>query len=242
MELVLKLHEVLMCGVRGKEKNPGRVREKQVFVGRPPRYIPPPPEALSLCLSSFIDFIRSDNALDPLVRVFVAHYQFEAIHPFLDGNGRVGRVLLSLCARHWIGLSLPWLYMSEFFDENRTEYFERLMRVSTHGDWSAWIEFCLLGTIEQAKKATATSASLVELRRAMYERIPPSPRLPKIVESFFNETLVVRIAPLARCHGVRYHTAKADVDKLVEAGILQPLPDSRPKAFYVRELFDIVYG
>ncbi len=138
LTLMLELHETLMRGVRGKDKDPGKLRERQVFVGRPARYIPPPPEHLSSCLSSLVDFMRSDNDLDPLVRVFVVHYQFEAIHPFMDGNGRVGRLLLSLCARHWLQLSLPWLYMSEFFERNRDDYVSHLFRVSSNGEWDAF--------------------------------------------------------------------------------------------------------
>lgn len=241
LDLILTLHHILMRGVRGKDKEPGKIREKQVFVGRPPRYIPPPPACLASCLSSLIEFMQSDNDLDPLVRVFVVHYQFEAIHPFMDGNGRVGRLLLALCARHWIPLGLPWLYMSEFFERNRDDYFSRMFRVSSNGEWDEWIEFCLNGAIEQATEAIARSRKLQDVRDSYQERLGNRGRLNLIVDMLLDWP-VLSFSQVAQQFGKSKQTARHDIKELCDLGILTELAGCYPKAFAASEIMEAAYG
>ncbi len=156
--LVLELHERLMTGVRGGYAAPGEFRRSQNWIGRAgatlaqASYVPPPPDALGQCLSSWEKFLH-DRVLPPLIHVALAHYQFEAIHPFLDGNGRVGRLMitLELCERKI--LPAPLLYLSAFFDATRADYYDGLRGVSEKGDWSGWIEYFLNGVARQAEDA-----------------------------------------------------------------------------------------
>jgi len=115
LRLARELHAILMAGVRGSDQRPGEFRKIQNQIGSPARFVPPPPENLDETLDAFEKYLHSDDGFDPLVRAFFAHYQFEAIHPFRDGNGRVGRLLLSLMIAEWCELSSQWLYMSPFF-------------------------------------------------------------------------------------------------------------------------------
>ena len=180
---------------------------------------------------------------DPLVDAFVMHYQFEAIHPFEDGNGRVGRLLLTLMIASWCGLANQWLYMSAYFDDNKDEYMSRLLRISTHNDWEGWIRFCLHGVIEQAKDAEHRCDRLLQLSTDFKERVNTlagSWRLQSIVDHLFLVP-AVRIPSLAARLEVTYPTARADVEKLVSAGILLELPDGVPKTYYAPEILNITF-
>jgi Fic family protein len=112
-----------------------------------------------------------DDRFDPLVRAFIVHYQFEAIRPFGDGNGRIGRVILSLMVANWCKLSRPWLYMSAFFERFKDEYVENLFRVSPEGAWEKWIEFCLNGSVQRANDAASRCDKLRKLKDQMLERV-----------------------------------------------------------------------
>lgn len=135
LRLIRELHKVLMDGVRGSASQPGAFRRGPVQIGRPARFIPPPASYLAELLDSYERYLHQDKQYDPLVEAFLAHYQFEAIHPFFDGNGRVGRLLLAITIAEWCQLSDQWLYMSAFFDNHEDEYIDRLFRISTAGDW-----------------------------------------------------------------------------------------------------------
>lgn len=240
--LVRELHRILMEGVRGSDSNPGSFRACQVQIGRPPRFVPPPPFYLSELLDDFEAVARSDQRMvDPLVDAFLMHYQFEVIHPFEDGNGRVGRLLLALMITRWCGLANQWLYMSAYFDDNKDEYMERLLRVSTHNDWSGWIRFCLIGVVEQAKDTERRCDRLVQLSTMYKERVKTlagSWRLQSIVDHLFLVP-AVRIPSLVDQHGVSYPTAKADVEKLASVGILQEIAGTSPRTFFAPEILEI---
>ncbi|MGD8454043.1 MAG: Fic family protein [Phycisphaerae bacterium] len=239
--LILALHRVLLEDVRGEDRSPGQFRQKQVHVGTDRRYNPPPPEEIPRCLANLEQYLLSEDQPDPLLRAFIAHYQFEAIHPFLDGNGRIGRVVLSLTVYKWLGLSRPWLYLSEFFERHRDDYVTRLFRVSTHGEWEEWVEFCLKGTIEQTLTSIKRCNELRALRRK-YLATPGAqgPRMSRIIERLFSSPLL-RIVDVKNDFSVSYATAKADVRKLVEEGILDVLPDTYPKAFIAPRIVEIAY-
>ena len=244
---VRQMHEVLMTGVRGRDRHPGRFREIQAVIGRSRsdrRFVPPPPDRLGECLDAFGDYLAAPaRRFDPLVDAFVAHYQFETIHPFEDGNGRVGRLLLAVCFPRWGCLTKPWLYMSPFFEAHREEYVNGLSDVSSRGDWDGWIELCLRGVVEVADDTIDRCARLRALREDFTGRMKDgggSTRLLEITDRLF-EAPFVRITNLADGLGIAYSTAKLDCEKLVRAGILAELPKVRPKTYYSPEVFDLAY-
>jgi Fic family protein len=238
--VIKEMHADLMKGVRGKHKAPGEFRTAQVQIGTSGRFIPPPANEIERLMSNLEVYINGTNCgMQPLVRSFIAHYQFETIHPFLDGNGRIGRALLALMTYSWFGHSAPWLYMSAFFERHREEYMDMLYRVSIEGAWTAWIEFCLRGTLLQAKDAIRRCIEFDRLKKEYHERVKdhsPTPRTHQLVESLFIEP-IVRIPELAKTLGVTYPTAKVDTEVLKRAGILTDIPDLRPKTLYCPEIF-----
>lgn len=149
MRLLNETHARLMRGVRGAEKLPGEVRRSQNWIGgsRPGNaaYLPPPPHALGDVLGAFEKYLHADDSLPPLVRAGLLHVQFETIHPYLDGNGRIGRLLVTLLLEHWKLLTKPLLYLSLFFKRHREEYYRRLDAVRTLGDWEGWLDLFLDG-------------------------------------------------------------------------------------------------
>ncbi|MEZ4601429.1 MAG: Fic family protein [Syntrophotaleaceae bacterium] len=241
--LIRELHKILLDGVRGSDSEPGEFRRVQVQIGRPPRFVPPPHHFLKDLLDDFEKYLHSEKQYDPLVESFISHYQFETIHPFRDGNGRVGRLLLSLTIAEWCNLSSQWLYMSSYYDSNKDEYIDRLFNVSSKGDWKGWIEFCLKGVVETAKDTEGRCDKLLKLGHSYKERINEvggSYRLQMILDDLFISP-VVTIPWIAKKHDVTYPTAKSDVDKLLSAGILIEFSDAPQKTFYSPEIVQITY-
>lgn len=242
--LLKDLHKTLLHGVRGSTRNPGEFRKHQVHLGSNRRYVPPPHQEAETAMSNWEKYCNnSDDNFDPLVRCFITHYQLEAIHPFGDGNGRIGRVVLSLMVYRWCELEMPWLYLSPYFERYKDEYIDNLFKVSSEGAWAQWIEFCLRGVIDQAKKAVDQCRDLQSLREDMHKRTKGDggTRIHAIIEGLF-EAPIVRIADLARKHEVRYPTAKSDVTYLAEKGILADLPNCSVKTFFAPEIFSIAYA
>jgi Fic family protein len=167
MRLLSQTHQRLMRGVRGAEKRPGEVRLSQNWIGgsRPGNamYVPPPPHALGEVLSAFERYLHGDDALPPLVRAGLLHVQFETIHPYLDGNGRIGRLLVTLLLEHWKLLTKPLLYLSLFFKRHRDDYYRRLDAVRVDGDWEGWIDFFLDGVATIADEAVISARELFAL-------------------------------------------------------------------------------
>jgi Fic family protein len=244
LRLIKELHKTLLTGVRGRDRTPGEFRRTQVAIGTDHRFIPPPPEHVWECLDPFEKYLHlAERKHDSLVDCFLVHYQFETIHPFNDGNGRVGRLFLALMLKQRCALSKPWLYMSEYFEKNREEYIERLFNVSATGDWDRWIEFCLRGIVSQAKQTIERCERIRTIREAFTKKmheVGGSVRLAKIVDDVFQSPFL-RIADLARRLGVTYPTANADVKRLVQVGILQPLSGISPKTYYAPEVFGVAY-
>lgn len=208
------------------------------------RYRPPPPEAIADCLDDLEKYIhREHSGFDGLVDCFLCHYQFEAVHPFIDGNGRVGRLLLAIMMQQRLGMSKPWLYMSEYFERFKEDYITLLFNVSAKGEWTAWVEYCLRGTLQQAKETIARCEKLRSLRERFMTQIAESGgsvRLNQIVEAIFHSPFI-RVVDLPDRLGVTYPTAKADVERLVDASILRALPDTYPKTYCAPELFAVSY-
>ena len=243
LRLIKETHAKLLTGVRGRDKRPGQFRDKQVHIGSDRRYIPPPPTMLAKCLEDFESFLHNHGGrYTPLVLAYLVHYQFEAIHPFLDGNGRIGRVLLSLTTYLWHGHAMPWLYMSAFFDRYKDEYQENLFRVSTHGDWDRWIEYCLRGTVSQCKDAIRRCEALNQLQSELHQKGDElSPRMRKIIDCLFDSP-VFRVSDIKKMCGTSMPTARADVQQLVDAGIIEHLRGRRPMTFFTPGILDIAYS
>ena len=245
LNLIRLIHKELLAGVRGSRRDPGNFRRSQVHIGSDRRFIPPPPNEIMPCLDNFEKAIHREKVIDSLIFSFMTHYQFETIHPFLDGNGRVGRLLLSLMIYSQCNLQKPWLYLSAFFDRYKDEYINLLFKVSATGNWSDWIRFCLRGTIEQSKDSIKRFDELVQLRNQYQECLKQSGgnvRLNQIIEHLF-ESPAINIPFLAKLCDVSYHTARSDIDRLVNVGILHQSDISkRPKIYFAPHILEIVFG
>jgi Fic family protein len=169
MRLLNDAHRRLMHGVRGASRQPGEVRRSQNWIGgsRPSNavHVPPPPQALADLLGALESYIHTADALPKLVRVGLAHVQFETIHPYLDGNGRIGRLLITLLLEHWGLMKAPLLYLSLFFKRHRDEYYRRLNTVRTGGDWEGWTDFFLDGVATIADEAVGSAQELFAVRQ-----------------------------------------------------------------------------
>lgn len=244
LRLIRSMHAELLFGVRGRDRSPGNFRRVQVYIGSSHRFIPPPPHVVPELLDNFEKYLNvQSSSFDTLVDAFVAHYQFETIHPFLDGNGRVGRLLLAITFQRRCGLTKPWLYLSEYFEAHRDEYIERLFNVSAQGDWEGWLRFCLLGVRQQALDAIQRCDLLRDIKNKyakLLDETDGSVRLNQIVEGLFYSPYI-QVAELAKRLSVSYPTAKSDVERLVNVGILDELPNASPKTFYAPDIYDVAY-
>jgi Fic family protein len=200
-------------------------------------FVPPSVHDMKECLTQFEKYLHADSPLPPLVRLALIHQQFEAIHPFLDGNGRIGRLLLSLLLCHEKLLTRPLLYLSAFFEKHRNAYYESLLNVSLKGQWEEWILFFLQGVREQAQDALSRSQSLMSLRtqyRKKFETARSSALLLKLVDNLFVHP--VTTLPLeAKRLGVTHRTASQNVVKLQRAGILKQVPGRRRNRLFIAE-------
>jgi Fic family protein len=175
LRLLHEAHRRLMRGVRGQHKQPGEIRRSQNWIGgtRPGNaaFVPPPPEEVPALLDNLEKYLHAEDPLPPLVRIGLAHVQFETIHPYLDGNGRIGRLLVTLLLEHWKLLKAPLLYLSLFFKRHRAEYYRRLSDVRRSGDWESWTDFFLEGVATIADEAVATARDVFALVSADRQRV-----------------------------------------------------------------------
>lgn len=192
-------------------------------------------------LSDFEKYLHTEDDYDPLVKAFMAHYQLEAIHPFGDGNGRVGRLLLSLTIAEWCKLSGQWLYMSAYFERNKNDYMDYLKSVSTHGNWEGWIEFCLEGVVDQANDAGKRCDKLLAQYKDFHQRLKQgSLRLAKIIDGLF-ESPVISVLTIKNKFNVSHPTARADLKKLESMGILVELNGMGRITYYCPEVYRVTY-
>ena len=244
LRLIREMHQNLLTGVRGNDKAPGDFRRIQVAIGSNHRFVPPPADVLPECLKHFEISMHTKSPYDPLVDCYLTHYQFETIHPFMDGNGRVGRLLLAVMMQKKCSLSKPWLYLSEYFEKHRDEYFQRLFEVSTAARWAEWAEFCIRGTIAQASSAIDRCDKLRAIRENYLQRLADvggNVRLNQIVENLFYSPYV-QVTDVVTRLNVTYPTAKADLDRMVKAKILKHLPNAHQKTYYAPEVFDAAFA
>lgn len=176
--VIKELHRILLDSVRGQNKAPGEFRRGQVHIGRPgspieeATFVPPPPQEISRLFSNMEKYLHSTEVIDPLVQIAIVHYQFEAIHPFNDGNGRVGRLLVPLFLYEKKITKYPNIYVSEFLEEHRSDYYNILRDVSESGDWINWIKFFLVAVREQTKITYERVQKIESLYKSLKERLP----------------------------------------------------------------------
>ncbi len=251
LPLLRAAHRILLTGVRGDYATPGDFRRSQNWIGSPgctldeATYVPPPPERMWECLDPLEKFLHTDRALPPLIAIACLHYQFEAAHPFVDGNGRVGRLLVTLLMVDWGLLSDPLLDLSAYIEPRRDEYYERLLAVSTKGDWIGWIGFFLTAVERQAADAVARALRLQLLRDEFRSRVATarsSGLLGLLVDALFD-TPAITIPRAAKLLGVTHRAARLNIDKLVEAAILTEVGNrARNKLFLAGDVLDAVEG
>ena len=246
MRLLSGTHERLMRGIRGADKLPGEVRRSQNWIGgsRPGNatFVPPPPYLLGDVLTDFERYLHDDEALPPLVRAGLLHVQFETIHPYLDGNGRIGRLLVTLLLEHWQLLTKPLLYLSLFFKRHREEYYRRLNAVRVEGDWEGWLDFFLDGVATIADEAVASARELFALVAADRARLL-SQESTSVAGLRLFELLprhpVVTVATVMRLVGTTRPTAGRAIESLAEAGILvETTGKRRDRSFVYRAYLD----
>jgi Fic family protein len=238
LRLVRELHAKLMTDVRGNQATPGEFRRTQNWIGPPgcalseATYVPPPPPEMMKALDSWEKFLH-DTSLPPLVHVALAHYQFEAIHPFLDGNGRVGRLLITLLLVERAILPAPLLYLSAFFEATRREYYEGLLGVSRRGQWVPWLQYFLNGVARQSEdalgRAARINARLDEWRRALPG---PASKVAVPLVDLLAENPYWTVKGIAKRLRVAFTTAQRAVDRLEAASVLIRTTDARRNRVY----------
>ncbi len=235
------LHSILLSSARGHHKNPGSFRRDQVYIGKQglgiehASYVPPLPMFIPELFSNFENYINSDNEKDKLVQIAIAHYQFEAIHPFMDGNGRIGRLLISLMLYEKKLLTFPFIYLSEFFEEHRQEYYDLLRGVSESNDWGSWVLFFLNGLDIQAVKAQETTKKILDLHSSVNEQIIPfnSRFSHDFLEALFTNPFFTSPVIKKMAHIENSKTLFDLIAKFLKAGIISDItPDKKRNKIY----------
>jgi Fic family protein len=248
LRLIRDLHRWLMKGVRGHDRHPGEFRTYQNFIGASSgaeaTYVPPPVPQMHELLDDLERFLHED-VLRPLVQAAVAHYQFEAIHPFGDGNGRVGRLLVPLFLKDRGLLPQPLLYLSAYFERNRSDYYEKLLRVSTHGDWNGWIHYFLVGVSQQAQEAADLADKLLELHGRHREELQAkhvTANVLALIDALFENPLIYTSRAEALLD-VSAPTARAAIQTLEQEGILQQITKRNWRKIYrANEIYELLRG
>lgn len=234
--LLKETHAILMEGVRGQEKNPGEFRCSQNWIGgkgstlRNAKYIPPSPDDMTEAMSDLEKYINADDRLDGLIRAALIHYQFETIHPFLDGNGRIGRLLITLFLMEKKILTTPALYISYFLKKNRVEYYDRMTEVRSKGNYEQWVKFFLQALAESAKDAIAAIDELTALHDKNVDLVAGMGRASKnamLVFRYLEANPIIEIGKTAEALGITFGTASNAVERLSSAGILEQTTTGR---------------
>jgi Fic family protein len=238
LRLICEIHEKLLTGVRGSERSPGKVRHTQNWIGSPginglasATYVPPPPQEMSEALANLEKYFHDKKFMPLLIKVGLVHAQFETIHPFLDGNGRIGRLLITflLCEKRI--LKLPLLYLSYYFKRYRLEYYNRLQAIRDKGDWEGWLKFFLRGVYEVAKEGTETARKIVNLREEHRAKITTklgrsaSKALLLLEMLYFRPIISVHTVMEAR--KLTYANANKPIKDLCNLGLLEEITGQR---------------
>lgn len=250
LDLIKNAHKSLMADVRGQEKTPGKFRIVQNWIGAEGSkiedaiFVPPPPHCLEDLLLDIEKFIRSPPpGIPPIVQCAFVHYQFEAIHPFADGNGRIGRLLIPLLLAERRVLSRPMLYLSAYFEANRSEYYRQLLSVSQKSTWEEWLAFFLKGVIKQSSDAVKNIRKLMELRTKYEEKLKqkkaPSKAIILTENLFANPIVTVNMAK--KYLDLTYPAARGAIEYLKNMGILSEMGHrERDRRFYAKEILQIL--
>jgi Fic family protein len=246
MRLLGKTHERLMRVVRGTEKRPGEVRRSQNWIGgsRPGNaaYVPPPPHVLGEVLGAFEKYLHADDTLPLLVRAGLLHVQFETIHPYLDGNGRIGRLLVTLLLEHWKLMTKPLLYLSLFFKRHRDDYYRRLNAVRIDGDWEGWLDFFLDGVATIADEAALSARDLFALVAAHRSRVLAHHGMSVVALRLFEllpRHPVLTVAAVMKLMETTKPTAGRAIELLVAAGVLiETTGKKRDRSFVYQSYLD----
>ncbi len=252
--LIRDAHRQLLQGLnegRGANKWPGEYKIHQNWIGgtkqiETARFVPPPPERTQACMDQLEKYInrRADEPADKLLDLAIVHYQFETIHPFADGNGRIGRMLITLMALQSGLLDLPLLYLSPYLDAHKNEYVDRMYNVSTKSQWEEWIAFFLEAITETCKAATITIDQLNALQMQYRQRatsVGRSAKLVQITDQLF-ESPYLTVPRTQERFGVTYRAAQMMLEKLKTAGILREIAGTHPKYYYAPEVIAISKG
>lgn len=231
LRLIKEIHEILLKDVRGSEKSPGEFRRSQNWIGpggctlTTATFVPPPVPEMIEAMNQLETFIHENDELPPLIKIGLIHAQFQTIHPFLDGNGRMGRLLITfwLCQQNILGS--PLLYLSYYFKMNRIEYYDRLMEVRKTGDWEGWIKFFLRGIIFVSDESTNTAKEILKIKDEHVAMVNGGVRNPanglKLLENLFEHPIIT-IKKVEEFLGVTHPTASTIVNEFCNLGILKP--------------------
>lgn len=235
LRLLREVHERLLATGRGSEKQPGEFRRSQNWIGTPgctlafATFVPPPPHELMRCLGELEAFMHAQN-MPPLLQVALLHAQFETIHPFLDGNGRIGRLLITLFLCERGILHRPLLYLSVYLKRHRQQYYDRLMAIRHDGDWEGWVSFFLQGVIEVSQHANDTAQRILHLREELRAR-ETSGVGQRMIDLLF-ETPVVNIPQIADALSIAYNTAASTVETFLAEGDLVEITGQKRNRVY----------
>ena len=248
--LIREIHEVLMENVRGQDKTPGEFRHSQNWIGpancslKDARYIPPNVEDMQTAMSDLEKYINENVDYDPLIRAALIHYQFETIHPFLDGNGRIGRLLILLYLMEQRLIEKPVIYISYFLKKNQIEYYDRISEVRRTGNFEQWIRFFLEAVSKAASDSLEAIRQLSVLHDTNVEKLPKTTRSKdnlRAVFDYIEQYPIIDIKRTAKELEVSYNTVAAAVRKLVELGILQETTNAaRNRVFAYEEYLAIL--
>ena len=248
--LIREIHEVLMEGARGQDKCPGDFRHSQNWIGpancslKEARYIPPNVEDMQNAMSDLEKYINENVEYDPLIRVALIHYQFETIHPFLDGNGRIGRLLILLYLMEQGLLAKPVIYISYFLKKNQVEYYDRISEVRRSGNYEQWVRFFLEAVSKAAADSLETIQKLSSLHDTNIEKLPKTTRAKdnlRAVFDYIEQYPIIEIKRTAQKLDISYNTVATAVKKLMELGILQETTNvARNRVFAYGEYLEIL--
>jgi Fic family protein len=248
--LLSEIHGILVQHDDPGRTGPGHLREQTVLIGTPPplraRFVPPPWNFVRELVENLGNYLANEEEA-PLIKIAVAHYQFETIHPFLDGNGRVGRIMISAWLECQRILTAPMLYISAYFQQRQAEYYDRLLRVSTHGEWEEWILFFLDAVATQARDSGLRAKNLDNLRKRYHEEVEKangrSRNTDKLIDNLFAVPLT-SVPNAVDLTGLSYAGAKAHVQKLIELKILdeEPFSYKGTNYYFAEELIAAVEG
>ena len=249
LRLVREMHEHLMQGVRGEVATPGEFRHSQNWIGPPgctlqeATFVPPPPFELMSCLDSWERFLH-DDSLPPLVHAALVHAQFEAIHPFLDGNGRVGRLLITLLLVKQALVPSPLLYLSAYFEATSQEYYVRLLGVTEGGEWEEWLVYFLRGVAVQAEDAVDRIERIDGLLSDWKQKLASGQsRLPERALDLFAENPFWTVRGVAGRLGVAFTTAQRAIDRLEDAGVVTRVGEARRnRVYWAGAILDVLEG